>query len=717
MPLSLDEIRAIAAAAVAPRHFFVGNGLELEWEHTPAEDIPWEIYKGRLLDASQTRERRTFEAWNIYSIDEFGRSTEPLLSLKLDAETGELHVVRAILCYAWEAYDAGDNVILSREMTKWVRELVGTTRPPVSYYGRELNRSEVRQFFQFDLIRSLLSAVVGTSRLPLTSVEAPLPPFSLGRLAYFYQRERKTAGPMRSWHDLEERIGSAVPHSRERLLEFFLRAVPSEDLTDATIAWMERFTSHEHDTTVRMRSEATFISQEGARHLDALTANPTRAAADMLRRELGALFNGVALTPFTDFVDKVLAFVECLQERGRLEETDVAHFLGALLLKLCRHLTAYDLVTFHHRGANYPDALLLDSALKAFLRLIERFPGLFQPSAQDDEKAENRKRILRRALRQGWLLRRRYEGHLVPDEPTSPGENLRVLPPPHVRVPDAQILNPAERTKRLYDGDPLDRYLGEQARLVLLQSLVDLRQADELREFGMATFLDRPFGMGKQPTEPDGTILLSYQAFSRSIARQRLDLLATVGMLPDQTEQERLQRMLDSLEVAGIAVRDLARRERTSVVSLADALRVADDFVLLRTTWGTWHQFVRQYLWARTVNPTQSKGTGVRKEFSLRDYWAKPLQAFRLRFLSPSQQTLVLCDTDTGTDRPRITIYDSRFRRRMELDYDPYIGYRKDWWGIEYPASPVRVLRMWEDGDDDQSLVERDFSADPILLA
>src|SRR5439155_18731304 len=162
MPVSLDEIRAVAADAIAPRHFFVGNGLELEWEHTPAETIPWEIYKGRLLDASQTREKHTFEAWNVYSIDEFGRSTEPLLSVKLDAETGQIHVVRAILCYAWEAYDAGDNVILSRETTKWVRELVCTTRASVSGYGRESDRTEAFRFYHLDVMRALFQAVIGS---------------------------------------------------------------------------------------------------------------------------------------------------------------------------------------------------------------------------------------------------------------------------------------------------------------------------------------------------------------------------------------------------------------------------------------------------------------------------------------------------------------------------------------------------------------------------
>ena len=48
-----------------------------------------------------------------------------------------------------------------------------------------------------------------------------------------------------------------------------------------------------------------------------------------------------------------------------------------LLRQLGRHLTAYDLVTFHHRGANYPDALLLDDLLRRYLLRIERTPELF----------------------------------------------------------------------------------------------------------------------------------------------------------------------------------------------------------------------------------------------------------------------------------------------------------------------------------------------------
>src|SRR5262249_45958557 len=156
--------------------------------------------------------------------------------------------------------------------------------------------------------------------------------------------------------------------------------------------------------------------------------------------------------------------MECLESQGAFRTEDMADCLGFLLRQLGRHLTAYDLVTFHHKGANYPDALMLDALLKSFLRVVERKPELFTRESTDLPRESNGKRYRRSALRQAWLLRRQYEGHLVPDAPTSPGENSRVLPPPHIRVLDEQILNPSRRTKRLYDGDPLDFYLTDRVR-------------------------------------------------------------------------------------------------------------------------------------------------------------------------------------------------------------------------------------------------------------
>jgi hypothetical protein len=699
MPLSLDKIRAVAADAMAPRHFFAGNGLCLEWEHVSAEDIPWEIYKGRLLGASQTRERRTFEAWSVYGIDENGRSTEPLLSLRLDAETQQLHVVRAILCYAWEAYDAGNNVILSRETKKWVRELVGTIGPEVLRVGREHDTGTVGEFLRMEVICALFQAVIGTSRLPLTSIEAPLPSFSLGRLGYFYLINRAVAGPMRSWRELVDRIGSAMgaKHADTRLFEFFLRAVPTQDLAEAANAWMKRFTTHHRKMVLGTLTDVkpAILNQEAraadtkqaVQHLEAQAVDPDHAAREKLGSQLQTLFNDVSLTPFTDFVPKVLAFVEVLVMQGLLREEQVANFLGWLLRQLGRHLTAYDLVTFHHRGANYPDALLLDDVLKAYLRLIEGSPHLFLPANGDDVIVEKRKRLLRRALRQGWLLRRGYEGHLIPDEPTSPGENLRVLPPPHLRVPDEQIHNPAERKRRLYDGDSLDAYLGEQTRVVLRQSIEDLQDAGELRELGMATFLDHLFGNGKQPMESDGTPLLSYSAFSRTIAQQRLrQLVSGIGLVSDRTKQERFQRELDAIYVPGFPVREIPGLERPAIISLADVQRVADDFVLLQTC----------------------QARGIRQKI------ARSVRRFSLRFLWSREPILLLRGTSPGVERESIAIYDERFRLRLVLEFDSSKGYVK-WRGTEFPASSLQVVRVWEDTENDAALRERDVSSDQIF--
>src|SRR5262249_7029263 len=142
------------------------------------EEVPWEVFQGRLLDRAHTRLTQAFEAWNLFRVDDRGRSAEPLLAVKLDACCGEVHVTRGLLCYVWEGYHAGDNVYLSRETTRWIRELVGTVR---------LDQCAGADDFRAEVAGLIFQAVVGVSRLPLTSVEAPLPDFSLGQLAYFYR--------------------------------------------------------------------------------------------------------------------------------------------------------------------------------------------------------------------------------------------------------------------------------------------------------------------------------------------------------------------------------------------------------------------------------------------------------------------------------------------------------------------------------------------------
>src|SRR6185437_4668982 len=120
---------------------------------------------------------------------------------------------------------------------------------------------------------------------------------------------------------------------------------------------------------------------------------------------------------------------------------------------------------------------------------------------------------------------------------------------------------------------------------VLRQSLADLTHADEWRELGLAVFLDRPLGIGKAATEPDGTLLLSAEAFSASIARERLHtLMREVGVEPGDIA---FQRLIAAAEVRGLPLDAIGGSVRPGTVSLADARRAAADFVFLRTTPGS----------------------------------------------------------------------------------------------------------------------------------
>ena len=106
--------------------------------------------------------RRVFEAWNLWQLDADGRSGEPLLAVKL--EERQAHVVRAILTHGWESFDAGSNVIETRPTQKWVRELVGSV---------DLAGFADAADLEAELATLLHQAVVGISRLALTSLEAP----------------------------------------------------------------------------------------------------------------------------------------------------------------------------------------------------------------------------------------------------------------------------------------------------------------------------------------------------------------------------------------------------------------------------------------------------------------------------------------------------------------------------------------------------------------
>jgi hypothetical protein len=461
---------------------------------------------------------------------------------------------------------------------------------------------------------------------------------------------------MRSWRDL---IASALHEElshqeRVKLLEVLLRATPAAELAEAAALFVRRWQALGH-------------------------------ATDALPGLLRAVFNDVSLSPWTDFSAKTLRFLEWLVEAGHLTVAAQVDFLSYLLRQLGRHLTAYDLVTFHHRGANYPDALLLDEALKVYLRLAELRPNLFVDGAGAEEV---RKRLRRRALRQGWLLRRHYEGHPVPDAPTSPGENTRVLPPPHRRVPEEQITQAIRRTRRLYADDPLTAHLGEQGRLVLRQSVQDLRHPEELRELGMAVFIDRPLGAFKAPAEPDQTVLLSYEAFSRAVTLRRLGQLVRDDILAvDSGEAEKYTKALaEDIIVSGVPLNAVGRETRP-VVSLADALKVSADFLLLRTLPQGVKEFLRQY----DLSPLQGK--------------------YSLDYLTSGEPVLIV----RGVAGAVLDVYDARLRKRMELEIDGRHGYESRG-GWESPRGGLRVLRVWEPGDGTEGLNERDLSGEGLIV-
>jgi hypothetical protein len=608
MPLTIDDVRRGVGQALSDGQFFAHLDLDLHWSHQPREVLAWEIFRGRLLDPAHTRRQQGFESWCLHEI-----SGGCLLSVKRAADENCLYVTRGILSYAWEGYNAGGNVIESREIRKWISELVGTIR---------LAEIDSLEALRQDLSWLIFRAVVGLSRLPLTSVEAPLPLFSLGHFGYF-PRDNSGGETVSSVALMVQRcLQAQQPQAvKAKLLESVLRASPADGIGEASRMFVERWTVIGHS----------------ARELPAL---------------FRLLFNEVALSPYTNFVANSLACLRYMAAAGNLHLEEHIDLLGHLVRQTCRHLTAYDLVTFHHRGANYPDALFLDSVLRDYIDLACRHPAMM---TADDRFGRSR----RRALRQGWLMRRLCEGLPIPDVPTSQGENTRVLPDPFERVPEEQIVSPGRRTKRLFADAPLPRLEGSLSD-ILKQGLADLRHPDEARELGTGLFLDRPMGCFKAPGETDTTLLSSYEAFSRSIMQQRLRVLQRefpgdvpgADCLPDPIGRRSAIPLVHS-----------GRPQRPGAVSLDDCFRVADDFVLLRSTASS----VRAFLEAFDFVPLSRQCA--------------------IDFLHPDQRPIIVsADNVRPGGRGVLLVFDRNGEIKLELAMNMTGGYRT-YLDIEYPAN------------------------------
>ncbi len=534
------EIDSIARQVFTVSRFVAMPPYRVRVVHTLGQTIRWEVFQGHLLDPAATRRTETFDSWHVFLDRAEAPAETPLITVHWSRPAESFFVTRQILTHAFEAYEESPGVISTRPAEKWTRELVGT----ISAHETEPDALSAQ------LAKLIYLAVVGISRLPITSLESPLPYFSLGELSYFAVESRALPADGSPANRLCDLLTLADTNLASRALEFALRGLPSTD-DDAIVA---------------------ALGELGPEHADSL---------------LRKVFNQAALAPHTSFADRLVGLVGRLADERWFGEQRALRLFSYMLRQLCRHLTAFDLTLFHNFGANYPDALLLDALLKATLRVVERQPEWTLHPEQ---------RPLRRAVRSGALLRKHYEGLRVPDAPTSMGENTRVLPPPFTRVPEEQITEHGKRRRVLFADDPTDGLFSQRTQPVLKQIFHELNDERELQELGTALFLDRPLGALKLPGEVDRTPLVSYVAFSRSIASRRLATATSAGWFDDNRHRV-LRSQLATLAPAGLPAAESQCVERPGVVSLADANKAADDFVILRSTRGSLAELLNLYNW------------------------------------------------------------------------------------------------------------------------
>ena len=115
--------------ALCPGSFFVAPPGKLRIEHVADETVPWEIFRGHLLDAAHARVNKRFSSWHVFLDLAEAPAAAPLLSIRRQREQNKVFVTRQILCHGFEAYEDAPGVILSRPVEKWVSELVGTIEP------------------------------------------------------------------------------------------------------------------------------------------------------------------------------------------------------------------------------------------------------------------------------------------------------------------------------------------------------------------------------------------------------------------------------------------------------------------------------------------------------------------------------------------------------------------------------------------------------------
>ena len=124
-PLNLTEI---IRTVLEPNQFVVSSPMDLMWEYAVDEVLYWEIFQGRLLGQSMTRNQRRFRSWNVRQVISGRATEESAVSIKQDVDDAKIYVTRGLLVYGHQTVAVG-NVIESQEAQVWQRELVGAVDP------------------------------------------------------------------------------------------------------------------------------------------------------------------------------------------------------------------------------------------------------------------------------------------------------------------------------------------------------------------------------------------------------------------------------------------------------------------------------------------------------------------------------------------------------------------------------------------------------------
>ena len=241
-------------------------------------------------------------------------------------------------------------------------------------------------------------------------------------------------------------------------------------------------------------------------------------------------------------------------------------------------------------------------------------------------------------------------------------------PPPHRRIPEEQLLQRGRRTRLLFAESPIN---WEAQHASLETCFTELATPEMLMELGTALYLDRPFGATKQPGSLDLTPLLSYELFSHSVARERLNRITKFDPKLGSKVEEALKK-LEELQVSGLPVpRPVSSRMS---LRLQDCWRVADDFVILRPTASTIRQIRALFDWAVAPAP-------------ICDWYERDLQPIPIAGSRPGEPTrIIFYDSSWNPRGECVVAADQGFQRQgaMELPVP----------GIELIPAPILVRSL-----------------------